>query len=346
MTAWRYLGLVLSAAVLALASARLCLALAEICRSYEGARGLSDALSGPTAMWHAFAIEGPLRALGPLVATTLALRFLETPRARDGALFGTTAAMCAFAVQQRMHPVGHEWFLAIIVVLFGLSVGVCAASLHATPKSSGPIFLVWLAHLVGAASLLLWPTARVRAAVLLLAVAAALGTGAHALFQRERRHFRDEFGATISLASRTIQSLTPWHLRRAQGPSFSIRWLTFGFLTTLGLVVFSCSLAVAAGRGLGLDFATFDHDGGAASADLAFVGAFILAAFSLAGWILGRVALARDTSESIGGPLVLIPLVVVALPTGRSDFFLTIVFALAAALFTAAGAVMARRATP
>ncbi len=101
--------------------------------------------------------------------------------------------------------------------------------------------------------------------------------------------------------------------------------------------------AVVAGRALGLDFATFEHEGGASSADLAFIAAFVLAAFALAGWLLGRASAVHATSESILGPLLVVPLAVVALPTGRSGFFLTVVFGVVAALFTAAGAVMARR---
>ena len=181
--------------------------------------------------------------------------------------------------------------------------------------------------------------------MLLAALLTVSITGAHAFLQRKRRRLRDDVGATFSLASRTLQSLAPWELRGA-AEQISLRWLAFGMLTTLGLLMTACVGAVAAGHALGLDFATFEQEGGAASSDLAFVGSFVLAAFALAGWLLGRVAAVRATSESILGPLLLVPVMVIAMPTGRAGFLLTVAFALVAALFTAAGAVMARRTSP
>jgi hypothetical protein len=330
-----------SAATLAACADRL----ARFAREREGARSLEDALAGSTGLWHALAIEAPLRTLAPLVATVLALRLVTAPLARLGALVGAIAGLAAFAVNAALHPAPHGVFAGVVAATFGAAIGACASEVQRHPKAGSPLIFAWITSTFAAAALLTSQSARGRAAVLLAAVLTASVTAAHALLQRKRRRLRDDVGATISLASRTLQSIAPWRLRGDALDHVSLRWVAFGVLTTLGLLVTACAGAVVAGRALGLDFATFEQEAGASSADLAFVAAFVLAAFALAGWLLGRASAVRATSESILGPLLVIPIVVVALPTGRSGFLLTIVFALVAALFTAAGAVMARSAS-
>lgn len=318
---------------------------ASYARRYQGARSLEDAMSGSTGLWHALAVEAPLRTLAPLAAAVVALRVVKAPLARDGALVGALAGVSALAAQHAAHPTAHLVFAALIAATFGASLGACAAELQSNPRAGSPLLFAWFTHTSATTVLLVTESARSRAAVLLAAVLTVSITAAHAFLQRKRRRLRDDVGATFSLASRTLQSLAPWELRGA-AEQLSLRWLAFGMLTTLGLLMTACVGAVAAGHALGLDFATFEQEGGAASSDLAFVGAFVLAAFALAGWLLGRVAAVRATSESILGPLLLVPVMVVAMPTGRAGFLLTVVFALVAALFTAAGAVMARRTSP
>jgi hypothetical protein len=315
---------------------------ARFARAREGALSLEDAIGGSTGLWHAIAVEAPARTLAPLAAAVLALRLTSAPLARLGALVGALAALASFAVVAAVHPTPRAAFAAFVSAAFGAALGACAAELRSAPEAGSPLVLAWLAYTGAEASLLAAPSARVRAAVLLAALGTLVLTAAHAHLQRKRRRLRDDVGATISLASRTLQSIAPWRLR-SDVDRVSLRWLAFGVLTTLGLLVTACVGAVVAGRALGLDFATFELEGGASSADLAFIGAFVLAAFALSGWLLGRASAVRATSESILGPLLVVPLTVVALPTGRSGFFLTILFGLVAALFTAAGAVMARR---
>ena len=315
---------------------------AAAARRYQGARSLEDAMSGSTGLWHALAVEAPLRTLAPLAAAVVALRLVKQAFARDGAVVGTTAALAAFAAQHATHATAHGVFGALIAATFGASLGACAAELQSNPRAGSPLVFAWVTHTGAEAVLLTFDGARARAAVLLAALLTVTITAAHAYLQRKRRRLRDDVGATFSLASRTLQSLAPWELRGA-AQHLSLRWLAFGMLTTLGLLMAACFAAVAAGHALGLDFATFEQEGGAASSDLAFIGAFVLAAFAVSGWLLGRVAAVRATSESILGPLLLVPVMVIALPTGRAGFLLTIAFAVVAALFTAAGAVMARR---
>jgi hypothetical protein len=343
MNARRALAATVVTATLASGVARAFLALASFARNREGALDLADALSGSTGLWHAIAVEAPLRTLAPLVGTVVGLRLLDTPRARDGAALGCLAALASFAIQSLVHPAPHAVFAALVAASFGAAIGACAAELHQHPNASSPLVFAWTAHTCAWTALLTATTARTRAAVLLTAMITLAITAAHARLQRERRRLRDDVGATFSLASRTLQSLTPWHLRGEGVHHLSLRWLAFGMLTTLGVLLLSCAIAVVAGHALGLDFATFEQDEGAASSDLAFVAAFILGAFALSGWLLGRVASVRATSESILGPLLIVPLVVVVLPTGRSEFVFTLALALIAALLTAAGAVMARR---
>ncbi len=343
MSARRALGAVALGAASSALFASCAELVARFARGREGARSLEDALAGSTGLWHALAVEAPLRTLAPLAATLLALRVVKAPLARLGAAVGATAALAAFAVTATLHPAAHGAFGAFVSSAFGAAIGACAAEVQNHPKAGSPLVFAWLTFTGGAAALLTAPTARGRAAVLLAAILTASVTGAHALLQRKRRRLRDDVGATISLASRTLQSIAPWRLRGGALDHVSLRWVAFGVLTTLGLLVTACAGAVVAGRALGLDFATFEQEAGASSADLAFVAAFVLAAFAVAGWLLGRASAVRATSESILGPLLVIPLAVVALPTGRSGFLLTVVFAFVAALFTAAGAVMARR---
>ena len=317
-------------------------AVAAHARRYEGAPSLEDATTASTGLWHALAVEAPLRTLAPLAATVAALRLVPKPIARDGALVGTLAGSSAIAAQLVSHPSAHPLFAALVAATFGASLGACAAELESNRRAGSPLLFAWFTQTSAATVLLVAESARSRAAVLLAALLTVSITAAHAYLQRRRRRLRDDVGATFSLASRTLQSLAPWQLRGA-AEHLSLRWLAFGVLTTLGVVMGACIAAVLAGHALGLDFASFEQDAGAASSDLAFVGAFVLAAFAVSGWLLGRVAAVRATSESILGPLLLVPVAVVALPTGRSGFLLTVAFALVAALFTAAGAVMARR---
>jgi hypothetical protein len=343
VTVRRALTAVALAATLASGVARCFLALAAFARQREGAASLGDALGGSTGLWHALAVEAPLRTLAPLVAVVVALRLFESPRARDGAALGAIASLAALAVQSVVHPAPHALFAAVIAVSFGAAIGAGAAEAAVDPSAGSPLVFAWLAHSGAIAAMLTTSSARARSAVLLSALATLAVTAAHAYLQRERRRLRDDVEATLSLASRTLQSLTPWHLRGEGVRHLSLRWLAFAVFTTLGLIFFACAMAVVSGHALGLDFATFEQDEGAASSDLAFVAAFILAAFALSGWLLGRVTALRAMSESILGPLMLVPVVVVALPTGRSDFLFSVALALVAALLTAAGAVMARR---
>lgn len=319
-------------------------AAANAARRYQGARSLEDAMSGSTGLWHAIAIEAPLRTLAPLAATVAALRVVKGPFARDGALVGALAGLTALAAEQSAHGSSHAVFEALVAATFGAALGACAAELQSNPRAGSPLLFAWFAHTGSSVTMLVAEGARARAAVLLAALLTVSITAAHAYLQRRRRRLRDDVGATFSLASRTLQSLAPWQLRGA-AEHLSLRWLAFGVLTTLGVLMAACVAAVAAGHALGLDFATFEREDGAASSDIAFVGAFVLAAFALSGWLLGRVAAVRATSESILGPLLLVPVMVIALPTGRAGFLLTVAFALVAALFTAAGAVMARRSS-
>ena len=338
------------AAALGAASAAILAGLLELvgraARSYEGAPSLADAIAGPVGIWHAIAVEAPLRTVPSLVASLLALRLLAATRADAGALVGSASALAAAVVQGHLRVTAHPFFSSVIAATFGAAIGAAAAERQPRPRASSTLVFAWLMQTASMAAELTVPTPRGRAAIFLAASLTVVLAATHIFLERRQRRLRDDVGATISLASRTIQSLTPWHLRRHGAAELSLRWLTFGILTTLGLLVTACVAAVAAGRALGLDFATFEHEAGAASSDLAFVGAFVLAAFAVSGWLLSRAAGPRAPTEAVLGPLVVVPLAIAALPTGQVGFVVTLALGLTAVLLIAAGVVTARRINP
>ncbi|HEV8244944.1 MAG TPA: PrsW family glutamic-type intramembrane protease, partial [Polyangiaceae bacterium] len=86
-------------------------------------------------------------------------------------------------------------------------------------------------------------------------------------------------------------------LRRPKDHPLMLRWIVFGSFVTLGLMLVSISGAVLLGRRLGVDFALADQTDGRAAGPLMLLGAAVLLAFPLAGYLVARASATHSLLE-------------------------------------------------
>ncbi|MEI9938151.1 MAG: PrsW family glutamic-type intramembrane protease [Pseudomonadota bacterium] len=76
-----------------------------------------------------------------------------------------------------------------------------------------------------------------------------------------------------------------------------VRWILIGAFTTLGLVIALLALTVLLGRRLGVDFALADESDMRSSGPLILLGAAVLLAFPIAGYLVARASAAHSVLE-------------------------------------------------
>jgi RsiW-degrading membrane proteinase PrsW (M82 family) len=86
------------------------------------------------------------------------------------------------------------------------------------------------------------------------------------------------------------------HLKTGEKPLMT-RWILFGALVTLGLIVALAALAVVVGNRVGVDFTLADESDVRASGPLVLLGVAVLAAFPAAGYLVARASAAQSLLE-------------------------------------------------
>jgi RsiW-degrading membrane proteinase PrsW (M82 family) len=86
------------------------------------------------------------------------------------------------------------------------------------------------------------------------------------------------------------------HLKPGEKPLMT-RWILFGALVTLGLILTLAALAVVVGNRAGVDFTLADESDVRASGPLVLLGVAVLAAFPIAGYLVARASAAHSLLE-------------------------------------------------
>jgi hypothetical protein len=107
-----------------------------------------------------------------------------------------------------------------------------------------------------------------------------------------------------------------------------VRWILIGAFTTLGLVMALLGLAVLLGHRLGVDFSLADESDMRSSAPLILLGAAVLSAFPIAGYLVAKASAAHSVLEpALAAGLALAALVAMLFVTAP----IGVLFALAVA---------------
>jgi RsiW-degrading membrane proteinase PrsW (M82 family) len=107
-----------------------------------------------------------------------------------------------------------------------------------------------------------------------------------------------------------------------------VRWIVIGAFTTLGLVIALLALTVVLGHRLGVDFSLADESDMRSSGPLILLGAAVLAAFPIAGYLVAKASAAHSVLEpALAAGLALAALIVMLFMTAP----IGVLFALAVA---------------
>jgi hypothetical protein len=116
-------------------------------------------------------------------------------------------------------------------------------------------------------------------------------------------------------------------LQRTDRP-LMLHWIAIGALVTIGVMIALIALAVFVGHRIGIDFAMADEADVRSSAPLALLGAAVLAAFPIAGYLVARASAAHGVLEPAMAAGIAIVLVIAMLSVTAP---IAVVFALAVA---------------
>ncbi|HYP98373.1 MAG TPA: PrsW family glutamic-type intramembrane protease [Polyangiaceae bacterium] len=107
-----------------------------------------------------------------------------------------------------------------------------------------------------------------------------------------------------------------------------VRWIVIGAFTTLGLVIALLAMTVVLGHRLGVDFSLADESDMRSSGPLILLGAAVLAAFPIAGYLVAKASAAHSVLEpALAAGLALAGLIVMLFMTAP----IGVLFALAVA---------------
>lgn len=87
------------------------------------------------------------------------------------------------------------------------------------------------------------------------------------------------------------------HVMSSRGQPLMVHWIAFGALVTIGVILVFLALAVYAGHRMGVDFALVDESELVATLPLAVLGAALLAAFPVSGYLVARASGSESVLE-------------------------------------------------
>ncbi len=274
--------------------------------------GLDD-IDGPAgnagSLVFLFALVAPLREASKVAATWPAFRSRHFDEPYDGVVYSSAAALGFASVESgwllKLHPTGGMW---VVRALLGLPANVffAAAWGYALGRAKqkhdpGPVFpaswvLATAAH--GLYVHLLYgrgETTALATLPLLLAMAAIAAAAARDLRRREGPGTPNEGLERISRISQGRLSAVPSFqavraaLRKSDQP-IRLRWVVFGALVMVGSMLLGFAGAVAFGHWAHVDFSVVNEQDVSTAGPVALLGAGLLAAFPLAGWLVAKAS--------------------------------------------------------
>jgi RsiW-degrading membrane proteinase PrsW (M82 family) len=269
------------------------------------------------ALLFLFALIAPVREAAKVAACWPAFRSSHFDDPYDGVVYAGIAAMGFSAVDGAWHLMRHAtggvWItralLAVPAHLFFACLWGYALGRAKQVKRPGAMFpATWIAATLGHAFYTHFVYGRGPGAlVAVVPMLAAMG-GIAFLMARDLRARGDRpsragdpaFGGRLSLPATSSQrpeaSLRPPSLRtvrdalrRADQP-IRLRWIVIGTLVTIGAMLVGLSGSIAFGHYAHVDFAAVDEHDVSTTAPVALLGAGLLAAFPVSGFLVARAS--------------------------------------------------------
>ncbi len=259
------------------------------------------------ALLFLFGFAAPAREAAKVAAMWPAFRSKYFDEPLDGLVYASAAALGFAAVENaltlRAHPAGWVWILRTFMALPAHVFFACtwgyALGRAKQNKRPGAIFpAAWLvataahglyAHLVyGRGS-----GAVVGTVPLLLAMAVATLFAIKDLKARTLRSSRTSMlleRVSVLYASGPPSLASVREAMRREGQPITLRWVIFGAVVTLGAMTLGLAAAVALGHELHVDFAGVDEHDVATTAPVALLGAGLLSAFPVSGYLIARAS--------------------------------------------------------
>jgi RsiW-degrading membrane proteinase PrsW (M82 family) len=256
-----------------------------------------------------FLLVAPMREAFKVAAAWPAFRSRHFDEPYDGVVYSSTAALGFAAVENAFmlhdHPSGAAWyaraFLALPAHVFFAATWGYALGRAKQIKRPGALFpAAWLIATVshGLYTHLVYgrgPGALVGALPLLLAMGLLGFIAARDLRLRGDRSSRVPASNRLSRPSIFYVSQPPSlrtvreALRRADQP-IMMRWVAFGALVTLGAMIVGVGFGVACDHWFGLDLSSVDERDFGTTLPVAFLGAGLLFAFPVSGFLIARAS--------------------------------------------------------
>ena len=267
------------------------------------------------ALLFQFALVSPMRELAKVAAAWPAFRSRHFDEPFDGVVYAATAAL-GFAVYDsawhlHRHPAGGAWLVRILLALpahvFFASLWGYALGRSRRVKRPGALFpMTWLAATLGHALYAHFAYGRGTGALvalipMLLVMGAVSWLAVRDLRARGDRSSRitssdSSLGGRLSAtsfapptSSRPSLRAVREALQSADSPIMG-RWIVLGTLVTLGAMITGLSASIAFGHYAHVDFAAVNEHDLSTTAPVALLGAGLLAAFPVSGFLVARAS--------------------------------------------------------
>jgi RsiW-degrading membrane proteinase PrsW (M82 family) len=281
---------------------------------------VQTSLAGNTgALLFVFALAAPVREAAKVAACWMAFRSRYFDEPIDGIVYASAAALGFATVDSaltlHLHPVGSEWIVRVILELFAQVFFACTwgygLGRAKQSRRPGAVFpAAWTLATAAHGLYLHLAFGRSRGAMLgILPLLAAMGIVAffagRDLIQRGDRASRlpmSPLGNRLSRMSRSYVSAPPSlaavraALRKNDQP-IKIRWIAFGALVTIGAMLVGLTISTLAAHWLDIDFAYVDERSVSTIGPIAVLGAGLLAAFPISGYLVAKASSASTLLE-------------------------------------------------
>lgn len=269
----------------------------------------TDVAGNAGALLFLFALVAPLRETCKVAACWPAFKSRHFDEPYDGVVYASASALgfasIENAVMLRAHPEGGVWlaraFLALPAHLFFASAWGYALGRAKQTRDPGSRFpVLWLIatamhgfyiHFVYGRG----PAAMLFVGPVLLAMGVITVLAARDLHRRGQAAAAEGQIDRLSRVSIEVMASPP-SLRRVsaalRNPSrpIALRWVLIGTLVTIGAMIAGIASAVAFGHWAHVDFAVVDEENVSTVAPVALLGAGLLAAFPLSGFLIARAS--------------------------------------------------------
>jgi RsiW-degrading membrane proteinase PrsW (M82 family) len=306
-------GLAMLTFVLGVVSGCAFAALTSLAGRWTGLDVRSSVVGEGPALLFLFCVVAPLGEVSKVAAMWPAFLSDHFEGRRDGVSYAVLASLgfsgAVSAATLYTHPVGSIWLARVMLslpadVFFAAFWGYALGRAKRARRRPTSIFpLAWVVATVshGLYSHIVYgrgPGALLGVAPLLLAMAGVAWVAGRDL---TRVAIPKEESLPADAESRLSRVLL---LARAEPPTLDavrdalrrgdqpikLRWIALGSLVTLGAMVFGLSASIAFGHWMHVDFSVVDEHDAATTAPLALLGAGLLMAFPVSGFLVARAS--------------------------------------------------------